>query len=261
MYPKEHFIGIYSPGRSLVQFIVELKNIPGALAKASMKVAESNVNILTGFHIIDAQGDICHWSFFADFTDILMEPGELAGNLEKLDIVTHVDFTDRVENLIIDRFHFPFLAFGEESLIFNTWILVSIFTDLYKTFGSGGAFIIYQMGERAGKDDAAYVMGRYRLEGLKALQTLLMERMAMGWCIAEVEKYDKNRMEVTVKAQELFECKPFKDRLKRVRSQFFRGYLRGSLTELLDPNIKATETMCIARGDPYCLFEAKASPP
>ena len=37
-------------------------------------------------------------------------------------------------------------------------------------------------------------------------------------------------------------------------SQLIRGHISGFLTGLLKINVRAIETKCIAKGDPYCEF-------
>lgn len=254
---KEHFIGVYSPGRSLAQFAVELENVPGALAKASTKVAGLGIKILSGFHASKPREKTFHWSFFADFTDVLVEPDELAGELKKLDVVYTVEFTDRVEDVIFDELHFPFTVLGERSITLRVSTLAAIFKDFYEALGSGGAFLIYRMGEKAGKAKVTSVRDRCGFEGLKALRAILKERAAKGWCLSEVVAFDKEGHECVVKVQELFECTAFKDKDKRSKSQFFRGYLKGLLDKIFHVDVKVAETMCVAKGDPHCLFEIK----
>jgi len=94
----------------------------------------------------------------------------------------------------------------------------------------------------------------YGLEKRQALDAVLKEVMAKGWDIPEVEVFDERRNEAVIRVYELFECLPFKGKLKEPKSYFFRGYLEGAFKTIFEAECMVNETECIAKGDPYCRF-------
>ena len=70
----------------------------------------------------------------------------------------------------------------------------------------------------------------------------------------EIEVFNEKEGETVIRVFELFECLPFKGKLKESRSHFFRAYLEGAFKALFKTEYTATETECLAKGDPYCRF-------
>ena len=70
MYPKELMCELHAPDRHLVEFVVILSNVPGALSRASKAIAALGINIMSGFHTASPREAEATWSFFADLGDI-----------------------------------------------------------------------------------------------------------------------------------------------------------------------------------------------
>jgi len=257
-YPKDLLYSVYSPGRRLVEYVVELKNVPGAIAKVSNHLAEGGINILSGFHTAYPGKEAGIWGFFVDLTEAEVEPEEVAKQIGELDIVLDVRFSKAIFNgLIIDDLHFPVVILGERSATLKVKTFGDMFGRLYETFGSGAAVILHEMGVSAGEKEAKSVVEKYGVDRLRALQIILAERVAKGWGIPNIAEFDKKRLEATIKVQDLFECLPFKGKHKESRSHFFRGYLTGVFNQLFHKETLTTEVECVAKGDTKCIFTIK----
>ncbi|MBO3768829.1 MAG: hypothetical protein JTT15_00245, partial [Candidatus Brockarchaeota archaeon] len=127
-----------------------------------------------------------------------------------------------------------------------------ILKRLYEKFGTGAAVILYEMGLGMGESKFKSVVSKYRVDKQTAVKIILAERSAKGWCIAQLENFNKNG--AVIVAKELFECLPFRDNQERPISQFFRGYLAGVFQQLYGKNVNVIETECIAKGDSSCRF-------
>ncbi|KPV64438.1 MAG: hypothetical protein AOA65_0970 [Candidatus Bathyarchaeota archaeon BA1] len=254
-YPKDLLYSVYSPGRRLVEYVVEGKNVPGAMAKISNHLAERGINILSGFHTGYPGEEAGVWGFFVDLTEAEVEPEEVAKQIGELDIVLDVRFSKaKFDGLIIDDLHFPIVVLGERSATLKVKTFGDMFERLYEAFGSGAAVILYEMGVSAGGKEAKRVVERYGIDGLRALQIILAERVAKGWGIPNIAEFDEKRVEATIKVEDLFECLPFKGKYKEGRSHFFRGYLTGAFNQLFRKEASTTEIECIAKGDANCKF-------
>lgn len=80
----------------------------------------------------------------------------------------------------------------------------------------------------------------------------------LGYGRITLENLSMEEGEATIKIQDCFECELFKGS-KKPESHLIRGMLAGWLTQLFNRGVKVTETKCIAKGDPHCQFEVKAT--
>lgn len=58
----------------------------------------------------------------------------------------------------------------------------------------------------------------------------------------------------SLKVYDLFESKTSIGEFATPKCHFFRGFLAGFLSQLLETNIRVFEVKCIAKGDLYCEF-------
>jgi len=257
-YPKDFLCSIYSKDGMFVQFVVRIKNVPGAIAKVSSNLAAKGINILSGFHAANPAEEEAIWGFFIDFTGLDLKPEDLAKEIEGLDVVLEAKFSPPMfDGLIIDELFFPLMVLGERSVVMRVETFGEMFRRLYERFGSGAAAILYEMGLAAGENKAKSVVKKYGVNGLKALQIILAERAAKGWGIPNI--VNRKKLETTITVQDLFECLPFKGRHNKAHSQFFRGYLTGALSQLFNKKASVTEVECIAKGNPNCKFISRLS--
>lgn len=254
-FPKDLLCSIYSPNKKLAELVVRLRNVPGAMARVSELLESKRVNILSGFHSFHPEEESGPWSFFVDLTSVDIKPCELAEQIGKLDVVLDVFFSEaRFGDLIVDNLHFPTVVSGERSVVFRVETFGDMFGRLYEAFGSGAAVILHEMGVSAGENKVKNVIKRYCVNGLKAMQIILAERVAKGWGVPEITEFDGRRLKATVAVKDLFECLPFKGKQRESKSQFFRGYLTGVFNQLFKKRATTTEVECIAKGDGHCKF-------
>jgi len=254
-YRKDLFCSAYSESGELFQFAVKLKNVPGAIAEVANLLFSRGINILHGFHTAYPGGKEAVWGFFADLKNSNMKVENVIKEIEKLDATLEVKFSKPIiDGLIVDELHFPITVLDERSIVMKIKTIVGSFNRLYEKFGSGASFILYEMGKGAGEDKVKTLNERYDLDKLTAMKVILAERTAKGWGISKIEKFDEEKVEIIITVQELFECAPFKGKNRDAKSQFFRGYLAGTLSRLFNKPVSVIETECIAKGDQNCKF-------
>jgi predicted hydrocarbon binding protein len=141
---------------------------------------------------------------------------------------------------------------GERSFTLRVESFGAILKRLYEKFGTGAAVILYEMGIGMGESKFKSIVSKYHVDKQTAVKLILAERSAKGWCIAQLEDYDRNG--AIIVTRELFECLPFKNSQERPISQFFRGYLAGMFQQIYGRSVSVTEVECIAKGDNACKF-------
>jgi len=257
--PKDILCGVYSPNKKLMEFMIKLKNVPGALAKVSDILANYGINILSGFHVAYPNNKEAYWSFFIDFTSAKAKLETIIEEIKKLEVVLSIKFAKaKFNGLIIDELHFPLTVLGERSITLRIESIAKIFKRIHEIFGSGAATILYEMGIKAGEAKVKSIHEKYGIKGLKALKIILAERIAKGWGIPELIEFDEQKPSIKIKVYDLFECLYFKGKLKESNSYFFKGYLVGALSTLLNKKLLIEEIECLAKGNDHCLFVSKS---
>lgn len=257
--PKEIFSGLYSLDKKIVEISLKLKNLPGVMEKISNEIGKHNINILSGFHVAYPDKKEAIWAFFADFTNSDIKVKNLIEKIKSMDITLDVNFNEaKINGLLIDNLHFPLLVLNERSITLRVDSMANMIKRLCDVFGLGGATILYEMGMELGETVVKKTKERYNIkEEVEILKVILIERIAKGWGLPEIEEFNKDKSLAIIKVHELFECIPFKGMRNEPCSYFFKGYLTGILKSLLNKEIEVIEEKCIAKGDPYCLFVAK----
>ncbi len=257
-YRKDIFCSAYAKDGALFQFAIKLRNIPGALAEVARIFSSRGINILHGFHTAPPDREDAIWGFFVDLKGSEEDVDSLVKEVEELNVTLEVKLARPIDNgPIVDQLHFPIMVSGERSIIMNIKTVIETFNRLYERFGSGAGFILYEMGKAAGENEARSVSEKYDLDKPTVLKVILAERSAKGWGIPEIEKFDEEAIEASIVVHELFECTPFQGKNKEAKSQFFRGYLAGALSQLLNRRLTVVESECVAKGDRTCRFISK----
>jgi len=249
--PKDFMCEIHSAGSRLAEFYLRLKST--SLEKITKFLLENNIVELSGFQNFDYKNNEIIKGFLADLSGSKNDLKTIVESLKNLDGILEVRFSDNVLNgIIIDELFFPLMVGGERSFTFRVESFGAILKRLYEKFGTGAAVILYEMGLGMGESKFKSVVSKYRVDKQTAVKIILAERSAKGWCIAQLENFNKNG--AVIVAKELFECLPFRDNQERPISQFFRGYLAGVFQQLYGKNVNVIETECIAKGDSSCRF-------
>src|SRR5208282_532142 len=257
--PKDVLAFEFSPGKKLAHFVVAMKNTPGALEFSAAIATKHKVNILSGFHNAPSAASNAFWSFFADFTDATIGPGELAKELEFLPSTVQVHFKVPRRGLLIDSFHFPLRWGGQRAIVMRTDSLTSIFSRITGVFGDGAAawVVMYEMGEAAGRvimKDLLIQLGSIVRDELGSIVGLYSSN---GWGLFEVVSVDLDRKSAEFRVRDNFECVYYK-KSALPRSNFIRGHIAGWFSELVGSRVEVVEERCQAKSDPFCYFVVRA---
>lgn len=193
---------------------------------------------------------------FLDFSNSKLSPQEAEKILEKQKFVRSIHLIKPLhDKFVSDTYFFPLVMGGSRALIFRKEIYEGIFKGVRNQFGTAGEAFLYYVGFETGKRAYQSYVQLAGTEELKALVTTAKAvNMTLGWSILKDAKINEESKTAMVILSENFECdlargygKPY--------SQFYRGAIAGIFTQYFKEKMKAEETKCIAKGDPYCQFE------
>jgi len=256
--PKEVLSIEFNPKKRLAHFMLELKNIPGALEKSSAIPTRHRVNILSGFHHAPSASRSAFWSFFADFTEADTDAPALAREFETLTSTISVRFQVPPNGLLVDSFHFPLSWGGHRAIMMRTESMTSIFARINGIFGDGPAakVVMFEMGEAAGQaiyKDLAENIGDDTIR--RELSNIIGLYSSCGWGIFELLHADLETKTVLLRVKHNFECDDYRGKSTIPRGNFVRGHLAGWFSQLFGARTEVSETKCVAKGDLFCEFE------
>jgi len=242
---------IYAKDRDIVEFYFTIPNQPGQLEKALKIFTKYGINILSLSAYALPEWERCTVFIFADITNLSIDIEQVRRELE---IATGGVKKPPVKGFMIDEFAYPLYVFpGHRSIILLEHDFQEMIKGLYEKIGEGAAVLLYYLAYSGGKFLADYLSEKLRLKGEELLIEILKIYQASGWGRVELIEYYPYRMKIIFRLYDSIECKAFKGSDKPM-SQLIRGHLSGLLSRLLKTDIRAIESKCIAKGDPYCEF-------
>jgi len=258
--PKDVLALEFNPERKLAHFVVELRNVPGALERSAAVLTRAGVNILSGFHEAPSKSDRALWSFFADLTDARVEPAQIVQELKSQPTTIDARYESALHGLLIDGFHFPLRYGGKRAIMMQAYGMGTVLSRVSEIFGGGPAarVLLYEMGEAVGSfiyKELVSLLGANVFRN--QMDQIIGLYRSLGWGIITLDKIDHEMKTAVIRARENFECIHQLERSGTSRNHFLRGHLAGWLSELFGKKVEVTETHCITSGDRYCEFVAK----
>jgi predicted hydrocarbon binding protein len=254
---KSAFVAeLASGGRRLVEFSIELANTPGDLAKVATVLSKHKVHVLTGFHDPDK------WSFFADVTEVESSVNDIVEELSSLAPVSKVSLREGLaEGIIVDTLHQQLMWGPFRTILIRAEVMSSMFDRVRGIFGAegkAGRTLLYSMGEAAGRNFHKGIASQIGSETVRShLKDIIALHKAQGWGDFKLISVDLEKATALARAHDNFECAPFEGTRSSPQSDFVRGHLAGIFSEVFSRKVEVTETLCVARGDAYCQFEAR----
>lgn len=254
--PKKVFtLDEVKPGEKCVQICLFLKDVPGALAKAALLLAEAKVNVKTGstFYLHEYP-NAGVWSSFLDFSRATKSPQQVLEELKGLDIVLDARL-EEPKPTPFESIHFPVLHATTRALI----LPIGMFWALWDGFErilqhSGLKAVLYNAGKEIGEHAAKKLSRMFNIEGKELVQALAQVGKATGWGITEFSSINMKKHSATIIVKECFEAVAWRKKPYSV-CHWTRGYLAGYMSTVFRKPVEAAETKCMAKGDPYCEFK------
>lgn len=248
------------PGRKLVEFYVELPNIPTAIAELFDALAKHNVLVSS------ISGHVTHNKLInfiiADFTYSNSSVDEVLGDLRSNEGVHPIrveHYVPEVDGVITEKFGFPPVASScrnsQELVVLRGRTFSSMLKSIRDLFGTGGDVIVLQQALRGGADTARHIEEIFSNSYVPPefpFKLHLDLLTAFGFGIFELVDRDGRR--VVVRVEESLESR-YLDRCHEVSGcVFLKGYLRGAVEEHYKRRAHVEEVKCASRGDRFCEF-------
>ena len=195
--PKEIISYVYKPRARLFHIVLQLRDVPGALADITVSLAKYKVNILGGFisGIEDPkEKDKVDRSvgLFVEAQNREMTAQQIKGLIQDSAYASEITVRESNDGLIVDSLNFPLkLSQGQRAIVMRSEVIASSMNEIRQIFNTGGDVMLYKQGFSAGQNDAEELI-RIFGEGsvLNRIEDLVNLYSSLGWGkarIAEVE--------------------------------------------------------------------------
>ncbi len=258
---------LLSPDRKLYGVFVKAENKPGVLSEISAIPAKHNANVIyLAFSAPSPTQKTAKGLAFLDLTNADISAEELAEEAKKSESIKEIKIIyPPIEGFIADIISNPLLVNGDRTIVMRLQGYKGIVADIRKHFGTAGEAFLYYVGFDSGVEYAKSHLEMAAKLGLtdptkifKLISANLFT--CVGYGKMKVLKLSMDPPKALIQIYNSFECelgigtgKPF--------SHLVRGMIAGALTILLNTKMKAIETKCIARRDPYCEFKIETEKP
>jgi len=256
--PRDIHAYHFSPDRTVFLGSVHLKDVPGALSKATAAVANLGVNLVQSSTSRTSQGS-AEWGFFAEADDGHVSPSAIEKGLRETDLVTDCRVRGAEGRVLVDTLHYPLRLNADASaILIRKDVFASTLKFMVETLGSGGRALAYQLGKAAGESDGTDLIneiGRERLiDNLPEITNLYG---AQGWGVTDLVHFSLHPLDLVIRVEDCFECSGRNSAVPA--SHFIRGHIAGMMKACFGKPLESLETKCISRGDAYCEFHCTES--
>lgn len=210
------------------------------------------------FSNVEPHDSIAKAVVFLDFSDTSVTPQEALRIVRKQPFVRSAHLiVPSYEGLLFDNYFFP-LVFGKKrAVIFRRRVYESLFKGIREKFGTAGEAMLYYQGFAVGCRTCQAYREDTRIEDPETLVGLSKAYFrTSGWGIIDIVRLNVEKGEAEIRVYQSFECETGKDS-ETPYGHFTRGVIAGFLTSIFEKEVKAVETKCIAKGDPYCEYTIK----
>jgi len=244
----------YDPDEKTVFVVASISDEPGALA-ALLAVLRKRVNLI-GTSSYAMGNNTANFSGYGKLLSAKSSTQFLQKEIMASAKVHNCQVWESRNGLIVDRFHTGFQAgIGEPYVVFPNRGLSNTFEGIVKTFGTGGATLLYDLGfayAEARSDLYKKMMGPHpetRIDELAAVVT------ALGYGLSSAS-FEPGYKALRLTSRECFECST--PSTCQRQCSFLRGMAAGIFGPLFGVDIESEETKCRnLRGD-HCEFVIRA---
>jgi len=252
-----------SNGRKIWGIAIELAHKKGVLRELGELADKLNITIVfIQVSMPKPEAETAEAIAFLDLTNSKTSPKQIKEILEKRDFVKFVKLiTPSKYGFVADSHFFPLIMGDERVVVFRKEIYAGIFEGIRRKFGSAGEAFLYYVGFEAGRrayDSYVKLASERNLEAIKEIAAAV--NMTLGWAVIEDIQVNDETKTAKLRLYENFECE-LRRNSKEAYSQFYKGAVAGVFTGYFQEEMKAEETKCIAKGDPYCEFSVSKSSP
>jgi len=250
------------PGRRLIGALIKISTSSKAICSIFARAAQNNVAVLhLSMTPLERTEEATALVFF-DMTEAKIAPEEFLEEL-KVEVEVLEVIGSPVEGFIADTATHPLVAGPTRAIIMREAGYRELLLSIREFFGKGAEAFLYHVGFRFGLGlgklhrDAAEKIGlRDPVKIYRHISTAMFQWAGFGRI--EVKELDEDGGEIIV--HDSFECELVKGIGVIPYSQFVRGSIAGTLSELFNRGFHVLEKECIAKGDRFCRYVIRALP-
>ncbi|MEM2403980.1 MAG: V4R domain-containing protein [Candidatus Methanomethylicia archaeon] len=248
--------GIYAPGRAVSGLTIRVANKPDVLWRIFKVFSDFNIGVLEAAipTFMSGASEITLF-FIIDFTSSNVSLENIISELRRIDSVLDINvLVGGLEGWVFNTVHFPLTVHDVRCIILAEPALKGMIETLRREMGLGGAAILFHIGSFIGVEVAGYCIKKYDVKDLmKALALMRYLIAAWGWGIIVDARFNIEKIKIELNIRGLWECSVYSG-LDSSQSHFFRGFLAGYFSTILNKSISVFEVKCIAKGDVHCEF-------
>ena len=254
LYPKFISNLFFSPGKTLFQIGIVLKDNPSALSNI-LEFLEPLVNVIRIELDRNAREGNNHVILYVESKKTSTTRSEIERAIYSSPSALTYKVQESHDGLLIDTMQFPIMATtGVRAIVISQDIFNGILAKIRQKFGSGGDVIIYEQGLAYGENQGAALFSFFgKTKALESIQELIKLYQSVGIGRPTISKFSLENPAATIKMYDSLECQGRKTSVPY--SQFIRGHICGLATVLYGRPMKVRETKCIASGDDHCEFQ------
>jgi len=251
---KDVMVYRFDPRRKYFLVSLHLENKPGELGNLANLLGIRGINILEGFFGGIGQGPKGNVSFFVESTNERMDENWLKDFLGSSVGVSDVEVKPAVEGFLCDSLNFPITwNNGDRAVLMRVEGLRAMLDAVKTADPIGGKNSVYAQGYTYGNAAWGNLFGTHRPKTKEGLAEMLTIYVATGWGKLELLELSPGKSTARLRVRDGFECVGLST--GEPESHFIRGHLAGAFTVCFGREVRALETKCVSRGDPYFEFE------
>lgn len=246
------------PGRRIGGLVLRINSKSDVIVKAVTTAQRQNV-VIRYMSLSPISPEENRMILFLDLTESRVKIEDVAAELEAIaSLKVEGIIRPTVEGFISDTFSDRLVSSGTRIIILRELGYMELLRGIRQSFGAGGEAFLYHIGFMSGVGFAKIHKRFAEAIGIKEPAEIYQKisKTMFQWAgfgRVEVKFLGPEHIEVFV--YNSFECELGRGRAIPY-SHFVRGIIGGTLGELFERPFTVTEIRCIAKGDPYCQFEA-----
>lgn len=188
-YLPRHIAIARQGGSKVFELLIKGDDRTGALARLSGILAGHKVDIRNVYSHADKKKDSFVVVLYMDMAKANLSIEQLVSELKKRDSVKYVEFV-RMENRVYDQFLYPIYILGEHrAAIARIDALIKIEERLTKTYGTGGAAIMFEEGKTFAREGFRMIKEALpKLNGQLTVENMRDGFRAQGWGLFEIKE-------------------------------------------------------------------------
>jgi len=139
-------------------------------------------------------------------------------------------------------------------LLIRPEVLVTLQKEIEKELGEKANRILFQSGFQGGSLSSKRYREVFHFSDEEIVRFMIEMGPQIGWGRFELERFDPSNKDLLVKVHH----SPFAEAYGSSSTpvcHFIRGVLTGMASVVFDKESEVNETLCLAKGNPFCRFE------